>query len=63
VVAELWSCARSEREGEGVQLRAQVSEGMWTSRAWGSKGARARGRGRRKRGRGRVHGGGSRARG
>jgi hypothetical protein len=34
-----------------------MSEGMWASRAWGSKGARARGRGRRTLGRGRVHGG------
>jgi hypothetical protein len=55
----LWPRAQSEREGEGVRLRAQVSEGRWESRVRGSKGAQTRGRGRRKRGRGRVHGGGS----
>jgi hypothetical protein len=59
VVAGLWSHAQSEREGEGVRLRAQVIEGRWESRARGSKGAWVRGRGRRTRGRGRVHGGGS----
>jgi hypothetical protein len=55
----LWSRVQSEREGEGVWLRAQMSEGRWASRAQGSKGAPTRGRGRRTRGRGRVHGGGS----
>jgi hypothetical protein len=29
----LWSCAQSEREGERVRLRAQVSGGRWESRA------------------------------
>jgi hypothetical protein len=53
----LCSCGQSEREGEGVWLRAQVSEGRWASTARGSKGARARGRGQRTRGRGRVQGG------
>jgi hypothetical protein len=52
-------CTRgqSEREGEGVWQRAQMSEGRWASRARGSKGARVHDRGRRSRGRGRVHGG------
>jgi hypothetical protein len=53
----LYSRGQSEREGEGIWLRAQVSDGRWASRA------RARGHGRRTRGRGRVHGGGSWARG
>jgi hypothetical protein len=34
----LWSRVQSEREGERVRLRAQVSGGRWASRAWGSKG-------------------------
>jgi hypothetical protein len=48
-------CTRgqSEREGERVWQRAQMSDGRWASRA------RVRGRGRRTRGRGRVHGWGS----
>jgi hypothetical protein len=52
-------CTRgqSEREGERVWQRAQMSEGRWASRARGSKGARAQGRGWRTRERGRVHGG------
>jgi hypothetical protein len=50
----LWSRVQSEREGEGVWLRVQMSEGRWASRARGSKGARARGHCRRTRGRGRV---------
>jgi hypothetical protein len=50
---------QSEREGEGVWQRAQVSKGRWASKARGSKGVRARGHGRRTRGRGRVHDGGS----
>jgi hypothetical protein len=49
----LCSRGQSEREGEGVWLRAKVSEGRWASRA------RARGCGWRTRGRGRVHDGGS----
>jgi hypothetical protein len=60
-VAGLRSRAQNEREGEGVQLRAQVSKGRWASRARGSKGAH--GLGRRTRGRGRVHDGGLWARG
>jgi hypothetical protein len=48
---------QSEREGERVWQRAQMSEGRWASRARGSKGARVRGRGRRTRGCGRVHDG------
>jgi hypothetical protein len=32
---------QSEREGERVWQRAQMSEGRWASRARGSKGARA----------------------
>jgi hypothetical protein len=48
---------QSEREGERVGQRAQMKEGGWASRAWGSKGARGLGRGRRTHGRGRVHGG------
>jgi hypothetical protein len=54
----LWSRAQSEREGERVRLRVQVSRGRWASRARGSKGARTCGGGRRSRGRGRVHCGG-----
>jgi hypothetical protein len=52
-------CTRgqSEREGERVWQRAQMSERRWASRARGSKGARAQGRGRRTRGRRRVHDG------
>jgi hypothetical protein len=52
-------CTReqSEREGERVGQRAQMREGRWASRAWGSKGVRGRGRGRRMHGRGRVHDG------
>jgi hypothetical protein len=53
----LYSRGQSEREGEGVWQRAQMSEGRWASRARGSKGARTRGHGRRTRGRGHVHGG------
>jgi hypothetical protein len=34
----LCSRGQSEIEGEGVWLRAQVSEGRWASRARGSKG-------------------------
>jgi hypothetical protein len=52
----LCSRGQSEREGEGVWLRAQMREGRWARRARGSKGAQARGRGRRTRGRGCVHG-------
>jgi hypothetical protein len=55
----LWSRAQSEREGERVRLRAQVSWGRWASRARGSKGEGTCGGGRRSRGRGHVHGGGS----
>jgi hypothetical protein len=55
----LWSRAQSEREGERLQLRAQVSGGRWASRARGSKEARTCGGGRRSRGRGCVHDGGS----
>jgi hypothetical protein len=55
----LWPRAQSEREGEAVRLRAQVSEGRWASRARGSKGAQTRGHGQRTRGHGRVHDGGS----
>jgi hypothetical protein len=51
----LYSRGQSEREGEGVWLRAQVSEGRWASRARGSKGAWARGHGRGTCGCGRVH--------
>jgi hypothetical protein len=40
-VGALCTCVQSEREGEGVWQRAQMSEGRWVSRAWGSKGARA----------------------
>jgi hypothetical protein len=29
---------QSEREGEGAGQRAQIREGRWASRAWGSKG-------------------------
>jgi hypothetical protein len=47
---------QSEREGEGVLQRAQMSEGKWVSGARGSKWARTCGGGRRPRGRGRVHG-------
>jgi hypothetical protein len=54
--SSLLTWAEREREGEGVQLRAQMSEGRWVSRARGSKGARARGRGWRMHSRGRVHG-------
>jgi hypothetical protein len=54
---------QSEREGEGAGQRAQMREGRWASRAWGSKGAPRLGRGRRTRDRGRVHGGGSWAEG
>jgi hypothetical protein len=50
---------QSEREGERVWQRAQMSEGRWASRARGSNGAWVRERGRRTRERGRVHGGGS----
>jgi hypothetical protein len=50
---------QSEREGERVWQRAQMSKGRWASRARGSKGARVHGRGRRTRGRGHVHDGGS----
>jgi hypothetical protein len=53
----LGSRGQSEREGERAGQRAQMEEGMWASRARGSKGARGLGRGRRTRGRGRVHGG------
>jgi hypothetical protein len=56
-VGALCTRGQSEREGEGVWQRAQMSEGRWVSRARGSKGARAQGRGRRTRGRGHVHGG------
>jgi hypothetical protein len=39
-VAELSArVAQSEREGEGVWQRAQMNDGRWASRAWGSKGA------------------------
>jgi hypothetical protein len=54
-----WSRAQSEREGERVRLRAQVSGGRWVSGVRGSKGARTCEGGQRSRGRGRVHGGGS----
>jgi hypothetical protein len=54
----LYSRVQSEREGERVRLRAQVSGGRWASGARGSKGARTCGGGRRSRGRGRVDGGG-----
>jgi hypothetical protein len=47
------TCGQSEREGERVWQKAQMSEGRWASRA------RVRGRGRRTRGRGCVHGWGS----
>jgi hypothetical protein len=47
---------QSEREGERAGQRAQMEEGRWASRAWGSKGARGLGRGRRTRGRGHEHG-------
>jgi hypothetical protein len=58
-VAGLWSRGQSEREGDGVRLRAQVSEGGGREGHRAQKGARTRGRGQRMRGRGRVHGGGS----
>jgi hypothetical protein len=58
-VAELSGRAQSEREGERVRLRAQVSGGRWASKARGSKGARTCEGGRGSRSRGRVHGGGS----
>jgi hypothetical protein len=45
------------REGARAGQRAQMGEGRWASRAWGSNGVRGLGRGRRTRGRGRVHGG------
>jgi hypothetical protein len=48
--------AQSERGGERVRLRAQLSRGKWASGARGSKGARTCGGGRRTRGRGCVHG-------
>ena len=54
----LWSRAQSEREGERVRLRAQVSGGRWASATRGSKGVGTCGGGRRSHGRGRVHGGG-----
>jgi hypothetical protein len=50
-------CTRGK--SERVWQRAQMREGRWASRAWGSNGARVRGRGRRTCGRGRVQGGGS----
>jgi hypothetical protein len=53
----LWSCAQSEREGERVRLRVQVSGARWASGARGSKGARTCGGGRRSRGRGCAHDG------
>jgi hypothetical protein len=56
-VAELLSRAQSEREGERIWQRAQMSEERWVSRARGSKGERVCGRGRRTRGRGSVHDG------
>jgi hypothetical protein len=34
-----YTLGQSEREGERVWQRAQMSEGRWASRAWGSKGA------------------------
>jgi hypothetical protein len=46
-VAELSGRTQSEREGERVRLRAQVSGGRLVSRARGSKGARTREGGRR----------------
>jgi hypothetical protein len=49
--------AEREREGEGAGQRAQMGEGRWASRAWGSKGARGFRRGRRTCVRGRVHDG------
>jgi hypothetical protein len=55
----LWSRTQSEREGERVWLRAQVSEWRWASRARGSKGAGTCEEGRRSCGHGRVHSGGS----
>jgi hypothetical protein len=51
-----WFRAQSERGGERVRLRAQVSGGKWESGARGSKVARSCGGGRRTHGRGRVHG-------
>jgi hypothetical protein len=54
-----WSRGQSERGGERVRLRAQVSKGKWASGAQGSKGARTCGDGRRSSGCGRVHGGGT----
>jgi hypothetical protein len=51
----LSSHGQSEREGERVGQRAQMEEGRWASRAWGSKGALGLDRGWRTRGRGRVH--------
>jgi hypothetical protein len=56
-VAELSVHAGREREGEGAGQRAQMGEGWWVSRAWGSKGAQGLGRGRGTLGRGCVHGG------
>jgi hypothetical protein len=53
----LGSLGQSEREGKGAGQRAQMREGRWASRSWGSKGAQAHGRGRRTHGLGRVHGG------
>jgi hypothetical protein len=44
------------RESERVGQRAEMEEGIWASRARGSKGPRGIGRGRRTRGRERVHG-------
>jgi hypothetical protein len=54
-----WSRAQSERGGERVWLRAQVSGGKCASGARGSKGVRTCGGGRRSCGRGRVHDGGT----
>jgi hypothetical protein len=55
----LWSREHSEREGERVRLRVQVSGGRWASRARDSKGARTCGGGQRSRGRGHIHDRGS----
>jgi hypothetical protein len=52
----IWSRAQSERGGERVRLRAQMSGGRWASGARGSKGARTCGGGLRSRGNGHVHG-------
>jgi DNA invertase Pin-like site-specific DNA recombinase len=49
--------AEQERESKRARQRAQMEEGRWASRAWGSKAVRGLGRGRRTRGRGCVHGG------